>query len=106
MEDQRRHQRIRFGSPPSIKIGYAGSTMRGTVENLSLSGIMVRTPQLLEVGKTFGCEFSVFGSPKIDVAAITISKVGAVSYTHLDVYKRQTPLRTQASRLSGSLSTP
>ena len=76
MEDQRRHQRIRFGSPPSIKIGYAGSTMRGTVENLSLSGIMVRTPQLLEVGKTFGCEFSVFGSPKIDVAAITISKVG------------------------------
>lgn len=76
MDEQRRHQRIRFAIPPSIKIGYAGSTVRGTVENLSLSGIMVRTAQLLDVGKPFGCEFSVFGSPKIDVAAIVISKVG------------------------------
>lgn len=76
MEEQRRHQRIRFGSPPAIKIGFAGSTLRGTVENLSLSGIMLRTPQVLEIGKTFGCEFSVFGSPKIDIAAITISKLG------------------------------
>lgn len=76
MLEQRRHQRIRFGTPPSIKIGYAGRTKLGTVENLSLSGIMVRTSQPLEVGKTFGCEFSVFGSPKIDIAAVVISRVG------------------------------
>lgn len=76
MQEQRRHQRIRFGSQPLIKIGFSGATGRGTVENLSLSGLMVRTTIALEVGKTFGCEFSVFGSPKIDVSAVTVSRVG------------------------------
>ena len=82
MQEQRRHQRIRFGMPPQIKIGYAGRTEHGSVENLSLSGLMFRTSQPLEVGKTFGCEFSVFGSPKIDIAAVTISRVGDLFGAH------------------------
>lgn len=76
MKDQRRHQRIRFGKPPAIKIGFSGTLGKGVVENLSLSGLMLRTAVPLEVGKNFGCEFSVFGSSKIDVAAVAISRVG------------------------------
>lgn len=76
MNEQRRHQRIRFGKPPAIKIGYDGTLGGGTVENLSLSGFMVRTAIALEVGKNFGCEFSVFGSSKIDVPAVAVSRVG------------------------------
>ncbi|MGE5385317.1 MAG: PilZ domain-containing protein [Betaproteobacteria bacterium] len=76
MSEQRRHQRIRFGKSPTIKIGYDGELGGGTVENLSLSGFMVRTAVPLEVGKNFGCEFSVFGSSKIDVAAVTVSRLG------------------------------
>lgn len=76
MREQRRHQRIRFGSPPSIRIGFNGSIGDGYIENLSLSGLMVRSHMQLDVGRNFGCEFSVFGSPVIDVVAATVSRIG------------------------------
>lgn len=74
--DQRRHQRIRFGTPPSIRIGYAGSIGDGLIENLSLSGLMFRIDLPLDIGHTVGCEFSVFGSSMIDVPATVVSRVG------------------------------
>jgi hypothetical protein len=76
MLEQRRHQRIRFGAPPLVSIGYGGTLGEGRLENLSLSGIMVRTGLALEVGHTAGCEFSLFGSPMIDVPATVVSRVG------------------------------
>lgn len=78
MIDQRRHQRIRFAHPPAIHIGFNGAIDTGTVENISLSGLMVRTRLPLEIGRHFGCEFSLFDSPVIDVAAIVVSRVGDV----------------------------
>ncbi|WP_066882218.1 PilZ domain-containing protein [Dechloromonas denitrificans] len=74
--DQRRHQRIRFGNPPPVRIGYAGSIGHGVIENLSLSGLMLRTDLGLDIGHTAGCEFSLFGSPIIDVPAAVVSRVG------------------------------
>lgn len=76
MQEKRRHQRIRFGLPPPITIGYGGAIGSGTIENLSLSGLMLRTSMKLEVGRTIGCEFSIFGSPAIDVPAAVVSQVG------------------------------
>lgn len=76
MQEKRRHQRIRFGRPPPIVIGYAGAIGSGAIENLSLSGIMLRTGMELEVGRRIGCEFSIFGSPTIDLAAAVVSRVG------------------------------
>lgn len=76
MLDQRRHQRIRFGAAPAIKIGYGGVVGEGTIENLSLSGLMVRTEMALETAQRIGCEFRIFGSPLIDVPATVISRVG------------------------------
>jgi len=76
MQDQRRHQRIRFSVQPPIKIGYSGQVARGKIENLSASGVMFRVDLPLAVDKTFGCEFKVFGSPKIDIAAPVVSRVG------------------------------
>lgn len=78
MLDQRRHQRIRFASPPKVKIGYGGALGVGGIENLSLSGLMVRTSLDLEVGHTAGCEFSLFGSPVIDVPVTVVSRIGDV----------------------------
>lgn len=78
MQEQRRHQRIRFGVPPSMKIGYGGVMGGGVIENLSLSGIMFSTSMALEIGHTAGCEFSLFGSPVIDVPAAVVSRVGSV----------------------------
>lgn len=74
--EQRRHQRIRFGNPPAIKIGYGGRIGDGLIVNLSLAGLMVRTDMELEIGHTAGCEFSLFGSPIIDVPASVVSRVG------------------------------
>jgi len=74
--DQRRHQRIRFSTPPAIRIGYAGEIGDGQIENLSLSGLMFRSNLSLDIGHTVGCEFSVFGSPVIDVPASVVSRVG------------------------------
>lgn len=74
--EQRRHQRIRFGNPPPIKIGYGGRVGEGFIVNLSLAGLMVRTDMELEIGHTAGCEFSLFGSPVIDVPASVVSRVG------------------------------
>lgn len=74
--EQRRHQRIRFGHPPAIKIGYGGRIGEGLIVNLSLAGLMVRTDMELEIGHTAGCEFSLFGSPVIDVPASVVSRVG------------------------------
>ena len=76
MLDQRRHQRIRFCSPPTIKIGYGGTIGEGLIENISLSGIMLRSSMALDIGHTAGCEFSLFGSPVIDVPASVVSRVG------------------------------
>lgn len=76
MLDQRRHQRIRFGILPTVKIGYGGAIGEGVIENLSLSGLMVRTGMPLEISRNIGCEFSVFSSPVIDVPAAVVSRVG------------------------------
>lgn len=78
MLDQRRHQRIRFSSPPIVRIGYGGGLDHGGIENLSLSGLMVRTSLALEIGHTAGCEFSLFGSPMIDVPLTVVSRIGDV----------------------------
>jgi len=76
MLDQRRHQRIRFSTPPVVTIGYGGAVGSGEIENLSLSGLMMRTDLPLAIGHTAGCEFSVFGSPVIDVPAAVVSRIG------------------------------
>jgi hypothetical protein len=76
MSEQRRHQRIRFNAPPRIFLGKLGQLGEGDLENLSLSGLMFRTVLPLGFGETFGCEFSVFGSPLIDLPAVVVSKVG------------------------------
>lgn len=76
MQEKRRHQRIRFGYPPPIAIGHAGAIGNGSIENLSLSGLMLRTAMDLGIGRTIGCEFSIFGSPTIDMAAMVVSRVG------------------------------
>lgn len=76
MQEQRRHQRIRFGQPPVVKIGFGGKVDEGTIENLSLSGLMIRTSMRLEIGRLAGCEFSLFGSPMIDVPVTIVSLVG------------------------------
>lgn len=75
MQDQRRHQRIRFGAPQTVRIGFAGEAGMGQIENLSLSGLMLRTDMPLEIARNIGCEFQLFGSPLIDVPAAVVSKV-------------------------------
>ena len=75
MLDQRRHQRIRFSVPQKISIGFGGEIGEGVIENLSLSGLMLRTPMPLEISHNIGCEFSVFDSPVIDVPAAVVSRV-------------------------------
>lgn len=76
MLDQRRHQRIRFGNLPKVSIGFSGARGEGLIENLSLSGLMVRTAMPLEISHNIGCEFRIFGSPVIDVPATVVSRVG------------------------------
>lgn len=76
MFEQRRHQRIRFGVQPRVEIGYNGALGEGEIENISLSGLMVRSTMALEVGRTMGCEFRIFDSPLIDVPATVVSRVG------------------------------
>lgn len=75
MLDQRRHQRIRFGTPQTMQIGFGGEIGEGVIENLSLSGLMLRTSMPLGISHTIGCEFSVFDSPVIDVPAVVVSRV-------------------------------
>lgn len=76
MHEQRRHQRIRFGTAPTIKIGFGGALSEGTIENLSLQGLMARSDLPLEIGRQIGCEFRVFGSQLIDLPASVVSRVG------------------------------
>lgn len=80
MIEQRRHQRIRFGDPPPVRIGFSGRAEDGFVENLSMSGLMLRCALPLEIGRIVGCEFSLFGSPMIDVAATIVSRIGEGLY--------------------------
>jgi hypothetical protein len=76
MLEQRRHQRIRFGAPPVVRIGAAGQLVEGVLENLSLSGLMLRSSSPLGIGCAIGCEFSLFGSPLIDMQVTVVSRVG------------------------------
>ena len=76
MQDQRRHQRIRFNPPPAIRIGQEGFSGCGYLVNLSLGGVMLRTDLPLRVGEVFGCEFSIFGPALINVCATAVSKIG------------------------------
>lgn len=81
MREQRRNQRIRFNHPPTVRIGQLGQSGKGTLENLSLGGLMLRTALPLRTGEPFGCEFSVFGSPRIDMPAVVVGKVGGDLYS-------------------------
>lgn len=74
--EQRRHQRIRFDTPLPMKVAHLGERADGGLENLSLGGLMFRSKLQLAVGETIGCEFSVYGSPLIDIAATVASRVG------------------------------
>jgi len=76
MIEQRRHQRIRFGAPPPVRIGYGGVVGDGFVENLSMSGLMLRSSMQLDIGHSVGCEFSLFGAPLMDVPVTVVSRVG------------------------------
>ncbi|HZX31160.1 MAG TPA: PilZ domain-containing protein [Rhodocyclaceae bacterium] len=76
MQDKRRHQRIRFSSPPPIAIGSEGASGAGSIENVSLSGLMLRSDLTLEVGRRVGCEFSLFGPARIDLTAVVVNRLG------------------------------
>ena len=76
MREQRRHQRVRFNSLPSVRLGQFGCGGTGTLENLSLSGLMLRSALPLKVNEPVGCEFSVFDSPLIDISAVIVSRLG------------------------------
>lgn len=78
MLEQRRYQRIRFGTAPSVRIGFNGVVGEGTIENLSLMGMMARSAVPLEVGRNIGLEFQIPGSVRIDVSATVVSRVGAL----------------------------
>jgi ABC-type transporter Mla MlaB component len=78
MSEQRRHQRIRFSQPPQIRVGQNGQAGQGELQNLSLGGLMLTTEIDLKTGEIFGCEFSVFGSPLIDMPAVVVSRIGKV----------------------------
>jgi len=74
--EQRRHPRIRFDALLPMKIGHLGEQANAGLENLSLGGLMFRCNLMLSVGETVGCEFRVFNSSVIDVAATITSRVG------------------------------
>lgn len=80
LHEQRRHQRIRFDDPLPMKIGHLGERASGQLENLSLGGLMFRCSLHLSVGEVIGCEFRVFDSPLIDIAATVVSRVGEGLY--------------------------
>lgn len=48
----------------------------GFIENLSMSGLMLRCGMQLAIGRSIGCEFSLFGSPMIDMPVTVVSRVG------------------------------
>ena len=76
MLEQRRHQRIRFGNTPLVRVGYAGKVYEGRIENLSLFGLMARSPVPFEIGRNVGCEFRIPGAQLIDIPATVVSRVG------------------------------
>jgi len=76
MTEQRKHQRIRFNVLPPVRIGQFGLSGTGALENMSLGGLLLQTEMPLKVGEVFGCEFTVFDSPLIDMSAVVVSKIG------------------------------
>lgn len=76
MKEQRKHQRIRFNTLPSVRIGQFGIAGTGELENLSIGGLMLRTDLPLKLGEACGCEFVIFDSPLIDMSAVVVSKIG------------------------------
>jgi hypothetical protein len=79
-QDRRRHQRIQFDKPLPMGVGHHGERAVGGLENLSLGGLMFRCALQLTVGETVGCEFHVFDSPLVDIAATITSRIGKDLY--------------------------
>ncbi|MCP5268377.1 MAG: PilZ domain-containing protein [Zoogloeaceae bacterium] len=78
--EQRRHQRVQFDHALPMMLGHRGERAAGGLENLSLGGLMFRSDFQLAVGETIGCEFRVFESALIDIAATVASRVGEGLY--------------------------
>jgi hypothetical protein len=76
MKEQRRHQRIRFNTPPPVRVGQFGLAGSGELESISLGGLMLRSELPLRIGQAIGCEFVLFDSPLIDLSALVVSRVG------------------------------
>lgn len=85
MSEHRRHQRVRFNVQPLVRLGQAGRTGLGRLENLSLGGLMVRSEQPLKIGEAFGCEFSVLSSVLIDISAVVVGCVGELYSTRFQL---------------------
>lgn len=76
VQELRRHQRIRFCIAPPVRIGQFGFSADGTLESLSLGGMMLHSERPLKVGAALGCEFALFALPLIDLAGQVVSRVG------------------------------
>lgn len=74
--EQRKHQRIRFGNPPVARLGYGGASGEGLVENLSMSGLMIRTAMELKIGRAVGCEFKFGNAAVFDAPLSVVSRLG------------------------------
>ena len=76
MKERRRHQRIRFGVSPQVRLGQFGVSGSGQIESLSLGGMMLQCALPLRVGAPIGCEFELFASPLIDLSALVVGRIG------------------------------
>lgn len=76
VKDQRRYPRVRFGRDCRVQIGYRSAFGEGMIENLSPGGLMLRTDMAFEIGRRFGCEFSLDAATLIDLPCTVVSRVG------------------------------
>lgn len=76
MLERRRHQRVRCAQSLALRIGHAGAQGVGVLENLSASGLMMRSALPLRVGQDFGLSFAFNWSPLVETGATAVSRVG------------------------------
>ena len=76
MQERRRHQRVRCTHLPPFSIWAACGLGQGSLENLSISGVMLRTDLALRVGQPVGLAVGGLRGHAFETVASVVSRVG------------------------------
>ncbi len=78
MQEKRRHQRVKCAGMSPFCIGVFGTEGKAELENISSSGLMMRSDLQLAIGRTVGVALALPNFPSLYASLTVVSRLGGL----------------------------